>query len=127
MKDAHLSSIIADSLLERTEKKCNECQTVTKHDDLSFIESNPKLIIIHIRRYTFRKGKVLKIKSKVFLDEVHLSMNKQMYTYTPTSVVSHMGEDNKGHYVCYSKMEDGWTEFSDTIIRGKGCPLRMHT
>ena len=89
---------------------------------MTLISNNQKLLLVLIKRYTFKKGKVLKNRNKVLLDDVQLSNNNSRFTYTPISVVSHQGEDNNGHYVCYSKREDSWIEFSDTHMREKKAP-----
>jgi hypothetical protein len=104
-------------VIERTDAKM-----VTRFTQL------PPVLFIHLKRYSFdrAKGLVKKETTVEFSDtleigeEMYAAQGEQMYAaqgpgpvYALRAVVTHMGEDNAGHFVAYVSVEGEWWACSD--------------
>lgn len=85
------------------------------------IEELPKVLILHLKRFTFEKGVSTKISKRVHFDEVLtlpkdlLSNQKSSPEYQLYSVVCHHGKDSSvGHYSTYiSHPCNKWVHIDD--------------
>lgn len=88
------------------------------------IEELPKVLILHLKRFTFDKGLSTKISKKINYDEILtlpkslLSNPNHLKEYQLYSVVCHHGKDgSSGHYSTYVyHSSDKWAHIDDTKI-----------
>ena len=118
---------------EIIEKKCEECAN-TLHESQIEIWRLPDLLIIHLKRFSFRNSKFLKLNHLVKFPLVGLDMSFWMlnskkkqgvtmkttrdnYLYDLYAVVNHTGGISGGHYTSFSKVDnEKWLFFDDDRV-----------
>lgn len=105
--------------------KCKKHQQATKKFD---IWSLPKVLIIHLKRFSFSRSWRDKIDTLVEFPVENLDMSKYVLnpkqkksgnlTYNLIGVANHFGGLGGGHYTAFAKnvIQDSWHSFDDAIV-----------
>ena len=119
--------------VEVIEKKCEACGS-SSHECQVEIWRLPDILIIHLKRFSFKNAKLLKINHLVKFPLVGLDMSfwmlnskkklgvtmkttRENYLYDLYSVVNHTGGISGGHYTSFCKLDDGkWLYFDDDRV-----------
>lgn len=119
--------------VETIEIKCETCAH-NVHDSQVEIWRLPDLLIIHLKRFSFTNGKLMKIGHLVKFPLVGLDMSfwmlnskkkkgvtikttRENYLYDLYAVVNHTGGISGGHYTSFCKNDDGkWLYFDDDKV-----------
>lgn len=105
--------------------KCKKHQQATKKFD---IWSLPKVLIIHLKRFSFSRSWRDKIDTLVEFPIDNLDMSKyvlnpiqkkkKQLNYNLIGVANHFGGLGGGHYTAYAKntVQDAWYSFDDALV-----------
>lgn len=104
--------------------KCKKHQQATKKFD---IWSLPKILIIHMKRFSFSRSWRDKIDTMVEFPVEELDLSEHVLcpdqkggnlTYDLIGVANHYGGLGGGHYTAYAKnvIQDSWFSFNDAIV-----------
>ena len=80
------------------------------------IKKPPKILIVHLNRFSFDEKGVIKLNDEFKFDEKFIYKTAE---YQLFSVIVHSGSPNSGHYYCYIKpqMKDDFVLFNDTEVK----------
>jgi len=102
--------------------KCKDHQTSMKK--LLFYK-HPKILIVHLKRFTKEYGSAKKLVMPIFVDgnlklnALNISHpNSPIYNYRLYAIVNHYGNLEGGHYTadCHSLKDDNWYNFNDSTV-----------
>ncbi|XP_042874440.1 ankyrin-3-like isoform X2 [Penaeus japonicus] len=123
-----LQDLIADNYKEeQIEWDCKECKR-KKCSRKVFIETLPKVLIIHFNRYTsssksFHKSPLsYPVTLKDMKEHMHKSFRSKGFDYQLRSVACHHGSMSGGHYTAICKRDDSWLLFSDERVQNIQSP-----
>jgi len=123
LEDA-LNLFMTSELLEdyKDQKTKNEVQASKQ----SVIESLPKVLVFHLKRFRFDNFEATKSSKFVTYPEIFNLPSSKLSTSIPSSqrkyklyaVVSHLGKrSSDGHYVCDVRQQnDKWLHFDDSHV-----------
>ena len=84
------------------------------------ISNNPEYLVMFIKRLDFNisSGNKIKLDKQIVYNKItNIELiNIHGTNYNLKSLIIHYGNANSGHYVNYSKKEDGWYLFSDIYV-----------
>jgi ubiquitin C-terminal hydrolase len=103
--------------------KCDECKTRGTATRESFISRLPLHMIVMFKRF---ENSAQKIRTKVEFDLNNVDMSRWIAfpgvlrnakpNYNAYGIVEHHGISRGGHYIAYTKHNDGWLNYDDTSI-----------
>ena len=113
-----------ESMFSPSITNCEKCNNEKCEISVS-LTSLPEILILHLVRFTkrwFGQGKVFQFISfpgQGDIDFGHFvpsEVNCGPTIYQLSAIVSHSGTMNKGHYVCFAKINNVWYLFDDTDV-----------
>ncbi|KAF9434465.1 ATP-binding cassette sub- D member 4, partial [Entomortierella beljakovae] len=111
-----------DILTKSNQYKCDKCKVLVDARKQMTIYEAPKILCIHLKRFTFTGQKInrhVNFDSKLELNSV-MSTNKKHpdLTYSLYAVLVHAGGScHSGHYYCYVKSSNGiWYSMNDSHV-----------
>ena len=93
---------------------CRDCCEVMPGTKKFSVVKSPKLLIIHLKRFSFADGRGSKIVTEVGIGK---KLEVAGVQYALTGVVKHQGSKESGHYVAVIQTSNGWLEFNDVSVR----------
>lgn len=102
--------------------RCPKCNTLRDAEKVICIWKLPRILIIHLKRFSFQGPFRSKINSTVRYPLSNLSLadqsRKGKQSYDLYGVSNHMGDLNGGHYTAYCKnvFDRRWYEFNDSTV-----------
>ena len=94
--------------------RCRDCCEVMPGTKTFSVVKSPKLLIIHLKRFSFADGQGSKI-----VTEVGIGTNLEVagVQYKLIGLVKHQGSKESGHYVAVIQTSNGWLECNDVSVR----------
>lgn len=99
--------------------KCPKCKTTGEADKTIVISKLPKILIIHLKRFSLdgRWRQKLETTVEFPLQDLILPSTQFLNSYNLYAVVNHYGDLNGGHYTAFCKLENQqWYTFSDRDV-----------
>ena len=107
-------------LLKEDQLFCSTCNSKQDGAMKNLLTINPKVLIVHFKRFTFSDGAARKLDHRIAFDlelilpDLEQTVNgTDLIRYELQSVVYHVGSMSDGHYVAMSKRGDDWYFFND--------------
>lgn len=101
---------------------CSNCGLENSYTKQLVLDHLPRILCIHLKRYSVSNNVAKKIGRIVTYEELLCVAEKR---YRLSSVISHTGELESGHYVSYLRKNGSWYEANDESVRKELDPLRV--
>lgn len=97
--------------------KCSKCYQTCTVSKRQFFVSNPKILLVYIKRFNFFGTTPQKLNTKIkaseFLRLETSNLINDTGDYDLNSFVNHRGQINSGHYIATIHKNDNWLTISD--------------
>ncbi|XP_030626137.1 ubiquitin carboxyl-terminal hydrolase 21 [Chanos chanos] len=111
-----------EKLDEENSPLCERCNRRTESTKRLTIQRFPKVLVIHLNRFTMSKYSIC--KSTVYVSFPLSKLNLGPYgpvdcgpvLYDLYAVCNHSGSVNMGHYTAYCREEEGWCCYNDSSV-----------
>ena len=89
---------------------CSNCDSVSAARKKFVLKSNPEVLTIHLKRFSYSDGRMAKVETEV---GVPARIEQDGVTYRLSALVQHQGSRYTGHYVAKICTDTGWLLLND--------------
>mmetsp|Transcript_8924 Transcript_8924/g.17246 ORF Transcript_8924/g.17246 Transcript_8924/m.17246 type:complete len:747 (-) Transcript_8924:789-3029(-) len=106
---------------DKFKANCEQCQADVQHSMRIRLYNAPQVLIICLKRFSAKSGRVSKINKAVDFPSTGLDLSKLVVGRTPSlydlvAVVNHFGDIHQGHYTAACKNDKHWVYFDDDFV-----------
>lgn len=94
--------------------RCETCKAVSTGKKQLLVDSFPKLLVIHLKRFQLSNGQLQKNSARM---TVPSGVLMGQHKYSLTAVVKHSGSRTSGHYVAEVKHGNRWFSCNDASVK----------
>jgi len=105
---------LAPEMLEGDEQyECDVCGARSNATRTTTWARYPKHIVIGVKRFVWGASGIRKLETPVDFDHRIHDADDPAFEYRVHALVVHYGTADKGHYVAFGRVGDGWVEYND--------------